>query len=586
MPRHLSAFAFGLTVIAMLLDGQVFNALAYDESHDDGQESSADIVATGAGDWKRQSVDVVGAGAVVIWLKPWEPTIEPASVERMAFPLPDKPPISVLPFTTMSDDPGQGYFADGMTDDLIADLSKFSGLFVIARNSVFAYKRRPVNIRQVAEELGVRYVLEDSVGRAGDQVRINAQLIDATSGGHLWTERYDGNVTDIVAVQDAFVRKIVEALALNLSEGEQQEIGRGHTSNIEAHEAFQRGWDHYLNFTPEENAKAASEFTTAIELDPNYGRAYAALGLVYHKAHAWRWTEPLNMSGSAASRTAARYLDEAKNHPSSLANIAAAQIYLYDERYDDALTEAAHAIELDPDDPEAHIAMAWIMITTGKPQPGLEFVDMAMRLNPSYPAHYVLARGMALFVMDELERTAAVFEEALTRDSGATELAPPLAATYARLGQREDARESLLLWKPGANQRELNKAFLTYHFPFPWAPDAGGLKDRLIDGIYVAALPLGVTVPDLIVTLKEGEFFARLGAAKTLGRFGPRAEDAVPALITALADEEEAIRKEAIITLRKIGSGAKAAIPVLTAMQHESLIGYYALEALKEITGK
>jgi TolB-like protein len=321
--------------------------------------------------WKRMALAAVvfvliGVAGAVTWLRPWEPTIEPASVERMAFPLPDRPSIAVLPFTNMSDDPGQVYFADGMTDDLITDLSKVSGLFVIARNSVFAYKDKPVKIRQVAEELGVRYVLEGSVRRAGDDVRINAQLIvDATTGGHIWAERYDGSLDNIFAVQDKFVRRIVKALALNLSPEEQEEIDRGQTSNIEAREAFQRGWEHYLRFSPEQNARAATELKTAIELDPDYGRAYAALGLVYLRGCAWRWNEPLNMSTSGAFDTAAGYLDEAKTHPSSLANVAASQIYLYDERHDEALVEAARAIALDPNDPEAHIGMAWTMITAG-----------------------------------------------------------------------------------------------------------------------------------------------------------------------------------------------------------------------------
>jgi tetratricopeptide (TPR) repeat protein len=308
--------------------------------------------------------------------------------------------------------------------------------------------------------------------------------------------------------------------------------------------------------------------------------------MVYLRGSAWQWSEPLNMSTSGAFDTAARYLDEAKNHPSSLANVAASQIYLYDQRYDEALIEAARSITLDPNDPEGHIGMAWTMITTGKPQPGLEFVETAMRLNPSYPAHYVLARGMALIAMDELEKAAAVFEKAIERDPGATELAPPLAATYARLGRREDAGEALLRWKPGASQQELKNAALTYQLPFPWSPDHREAMDRLIAGVEVAALPLDVTVPSLIVTLNEGRFFARLHAVKTLGQFGPFAEDAVLALMEVLADENEAMRREAVLSLGRIGPGARAAIPALTALQDQIVIGYYAKGALKEITGR
>jgi TolB-like protein len=229
-----------------------------------------------------------------------------------ALPLPDKASIAVLPFDNMSGDPAQDTFADGMTDDLITDLSKISDLFVVARNSSFVYKGKPVEIRKVAEDLGVRYVLEGSVRRSDDQVRVNAQLIDATTGGHLWAERYDGNVTDIFAVQDAFIRKIVGALAVNLSAEEQEEIARGQSANIEAREAFQKGWEHYFRFSSADNAKAAEQFKIAVELDPEYGRAYSALGMVYVRGCQWLWNEDLGMSAGEANSTAQSYLSEGK----------------------------------------------------------------------------------------------------------------------------------------------------------------------------------------------------------------------------------------------------------------------------------
>jgi TolB-like protein len=160
----------------------------------------------------------------------------------MAFALPDKPSLAVLPFDDLNDDPEQEYFVDGMTDDLITDLSKHSGLFVIARNSVFTYKGQAVKVQRVAEELGVRYVLEGSVRRAGDQVRINAQLIDAVTGGHLWAERYDGSVTDVFALQDRVARNIVTALAVRLTGEEQSREARTQTENPQAYDAFLRGW--------------------------------------------------------------------------------------------------------------------------------------------------------------------------------------------------------------------------------------------------------------------------------------------------------------------------------------------------------
>ena len=200
--------------------------------------------------WKRLVLAAVvfvliGVAGAVMWLRPWAPTIEPASVERMAFPLPDKPSIAVLPFTNLSDDPSQEYFADGMTEDLITDLSKISGLFVIARNSSFSYKGQQVKVRQVAEDLGVRYVLEGSVRRAGDQVRINAQLVDATTGGHLWADRFDRDLGDIFKLQDEVIGNIVSALAVELTDKEK--AGRKRFTAV---------------------AKAKELFEKAIEIDP------------------------------------------------------------------------------------------------------------------------------------------------------------------------------------------------------------------------------------------------------------------------------------------------------------------------------
>jgi TolB-like protein/Flp pilus assembly protein TadD len=522
---------------------------------------------------------------MLAWLRPWAPRVEPAVEANMAFPLPDKPSIAVLPFTNLSDDPAQQYFADGMADDLITDLSKVSGLFVIARNTTFAYKGKAVTIKQVAEDLGVRYVLEGSVRRSGEQMRVNAQLIDATTGGHLWAERFDGGVENIFAVQDAFVREIVAALALNLSEGEQQAIAQGHTRNLDAREAFQRGWELYLRFTPEDNAKAVAHLEQAVELDPAYGRAYAALSLIYVRGCQWRWSEPLDMSNDGAYRLAYSYLAESENHPSSLTKVAASQLRLYSRRHEVAFTEAARAIALDPNDPEAYVAMGLATIIGGRPEAGLEFVQTALRLNPSHPSHYVLAHAMAYFAMDELEPAAAVLAEALERDPGAVELAPLLAASYAHLGRREEARAALLQYRPDASQSELQNLVFVYHFPYKWASNDSELSDRLTDGLHMAALPLETTVLSLTDTLRHGDRVERRLAVRALGRFGSSAAEAVPVLIATLDDEMSWMRNDAVIALGKIGPAAEAAIPAITAMQDEGAHSYFAKQALKEIRG-
>ncbi len=531
------------------------------------------------------AVLILAAGAA-LWLKPWEPRIESASVERMAFPLPDRPSIAVLPFRNMSDDPEQEHFADGMTDDLITDLSKISGLFVIARNSTFVYKNQPAEIRKVAEALGVRYVVEGSVRRAGDTVRVNAQLIDAITGGHIWAERYDGKVADIFGVQDDFVRKIVEALEINLAPQEAQQIGQGQTNQIAARDAFQKGWELYLRFNAEDNAKAIPHLETAVELDPEYGRAYAVLTLAYGRASTFSWSAPLGMDNRGTLQVALRYLEQAKQYPTALAHVFLSLNHLWSGRQEEASDEAARAISLDPNEPEAHIAMGWVMITEGKPDEALHFVDAAMRLNPNYPSHYVMARGIAYFAKGNFELAANEFRARLEQDPQAIELAPLLASAYALLGRREEARTALQLWMPTAGQLQLSNIPNSYYFRIR----VEAVRERLIDGMHIAALPLEVTVPSLVETWQGDDPLARMSAVKTLGRFGPMAEPAVPALIAALKDEFEGVRKEAVIALGKLGPAAKDAIPALEALQEEALqeealIGLYTKKAIRRITG-
>lgn len=266
------------------------------------------------------AVAVLVLGAVAFWnfyLRPQPPTEEVASVEKMALPLPDKPSIAVLPFVNMSGDPEQEYFSDGITEDLITDLSQISGLFIIARNSTFAYKGKPVKIKQVAEDLGVRYVLEGSVRKADKQVRINVQLIDVTTGHHIWAKRYDGYIENIFALQDKITQKIVAALAVKLTAGEKEQVARKETDSVAAYDAFLKGWGHYLRHTPEDFAKAVSHFEKAVELDPNYGRAYASMALIYSRAPRLGdlWLDALYVFSSVADRRAKKYLKMAMKNP-------------------------------------------------------------------------------------------------------------------------------------------------------------------------------------------------------------------------------------------------------------------------------
>src|SRR5262249_48467448 len=205
--------------------------------------------------------------------------------------LPDKPSLVVLPFVNMSEDPKQDYFSDGLTEDLTTDLSKISSLFVIARNSAFTYKGKAVDMGEVSRKLGVRYVLEGSVRKADDQVRITAQLVDATTDSHLWAERYDRPLKDIFALQDEIRQKIVLAVKVKLTPEEQERLKRSPTDNLEAYNYFLRGREYFYRFTKEAHAQARQMFEKAIELDPKYAAAYSGLGWIYLWEWAVQWSQ-------------------------------------------------------------------------------------------------------------------------------------------------------------------------------------------------------------------------------------------------------------------------------------------------------
>ncbi len=301
----------------------------------------------------------------------------------------------MLPFANMSGDAEQEYFADGISEDIITALSKLPQLFVIARNSSFTFKGRHVHVGEVGKSLGVRYVLEGSVRKSGGRVRITAQLIDATTGGHLWAERFDRDLTDIFAVQDDVTTKIVSALALNLNAGDRQSIAVEHTDNQEAYDCFLRGRELVFRITKDTNREAGNLLRRAIELDPRYAPAHALLGATHVIDYANGWTTSPTQTLEEAEKAARQAVQVDERHPYAL--WALALICLWARRYDEALGQAEKAVAFNPNFAEGHTARGLVLHHVGRSEEALECFERAVALEPYFPDGWLQFRAQALY---------------------------------------------------------------------------------------------------------------------------------------------------------------------------------------------
>jgi TolB-like protein/Flp pilus assembly protein TadD len=393
----------------------------------------------------------------------------------------------------MSGDPEQAYFADGITEDLITDLSKVNGLFVIARNSTFAYRGKARDVREVARALGVRYVLEGSVRRSGGEVRVNAQLVDATTGGHVWADRYDGDMKNVFALQDRVTRQVVTALAVELTKDDRERVARRGTGNAEAYDAFLKGWQHYLRQTPEGFRAAIDHFKKAAELDPKYGRAYAALAATYWEAYTRYWGTPLGLRSSRDLRyQAEQFLAKALRDPTPLAHEVASTMLLHGQQHDDAIAEAKRAIASDPNDADAYVALAGALSFAGRAPEALPEIERAMRLNPHYPSQYLYQLGLARFGMKRLDEAAAALERAISRNPEDYWSPRLLLATYGLLGRRPEAAklmEAIKKWDAqrggAATMDPMTIRASSYWYPFANPADA----ERFAEGLRKAGVP-------------------------------------------------------------------------------------------------
>ena len=404
-----------------------------------------------------------------------------SEVPRPTVASPNKPSIAILAFTNMSGDPEQEYFSDGISEDIITDLSKLSELHVTARNSTFTYKGKPVDVKRVGRELGVRYVLEGSVRKAGNRVRVTGQLIDAESGAHIWADRFDRDLTDIFAVQDELTREIIAALKIKLSEAEKALIFGSSTNNEDAHDFFLRGRE--ALWRPKRDREMFTEASTcfrrAIELDPNYAAPYAGLGFAYLLDYQHHWSDTSENSLSTAERLISESLSKDDKDP--FAHYVAAMVGMWKKDYEWWAREADMALSLNPNYALAINVRGLVHIYTGEPTKALPYIEHAIRLDPAQQLyrHFL---GSAYFVAGNYETAAAVFKDRIAM-TPTTDLSRAfLASALGHLGRSEEARQ---IWR---ELKEINPRYSYVdhigRLPFRDSADA----DKFTDGLRMAGL--------------------------------------------------------------------------------------------------
>jgi TolB-like protein/cytochrome c-type biogenesis protein CcmH/NrfG len=405
----------------------------------------------------------------------------------MAHPLPEEPSIAVLPFDNMTGDPEQEYFSDGITDQIIAALSKVSSLFVIARQSTFTYKVKPVKIQQVSEELGVRYVLEGSVQKSGERVRVTAQLIDAIKGNHLWSETYDRELKDIFAVQDDITQNILAALQVELTQGEQARVWAGGTKNLQAYLKLLQAREKMLQMNRENNALAKRLAEEAIALDPDYASAYEYLGAT-HMMDVWLGS---SKSPKDSMKKAMELSKKALALDDTLAGARSRLGFMYamTGKHDKGVAEAERAVELDPNSAIAHHLLGTTLRFAGRPEEAIPVIKKAIRLEPFAPGAYYFNLGMAYLFAGQCEEAISACEEAIRRASKNL-LAHVLATVaYSMCGREEEARTT------AAEVLSINPKFSLGKFAKKVTYKNQSDKERFVEALRKAGLPDKTPLP-------------------------------------------------------------------------------------------
>jgi TolB-like protein/Tfp pilus assembly protein PilF len=385
-------------------------------------------------------VVITAAVALATWKLYLKPTPDKkASVEKMALPLPDMPSIAVLPFTNMSGEKEQEYFSDGITEDIISALSQIPTLFVIASQSTFTYKGKPVKIQQVGEDLGVRYVLEGSVQRSGDTLRVTAQLIDATTGHHLWSERYDLEMKGIFALQDDITMKVITALQVKLMEGEHARLLAKGTKNLQAYLKFLQAREIFLTVTKEGNVQARRLLEEVIALDPQFAPAYSVLGWITYIDVAVGLSKSPYESYKQAFELAKKAVAMDDSFPTAHSLLGFLHVVM-GRQYDKGIAECERAIALAPNSASAHIWMGQVLMLAGRHEEAIRHSEQALRLDPIAPGLYYRNLGSAYFYAGRYEEAIAAHKKSLNRAPNDILTHLALTTAYSWAGRLEEAR--------------------------------------------------------------------------------------------------------------------------------------------------
>jgi TolB-like protein len=401
---------------------------------------------------------------------------------RTALPLPDKPSIAVLPFENLSGDREQEYFADGVVEEIITALSRFRQLFVIARNSSFTYKGRAVDVKQVGRELGVRYVLEGSVRKAANRLRITGQLIDTSTGAHLWADRFEGALENIFELQDQVTSSVVGAISPKLEQAEIERTRRKPTENLDAYDYYLRGLSGVHQWTKDSTEDALSNFYRAIELDSNFAVAYGMAARTFALRKGGGWLAPDNVP--EAARLALRAVELGKDDAVALGTAGMALSFVVgDHEYGKALTD--RAVVLNPNFAWGWLFSGWVRLWLGEPHEVIDRVARAMRLNPSDPHSQTVYHAMAIahFFADRYSEAASWAEMAMREKPNFVRPFCVAAASYALAGQDENARAAMARVRQIDPDLRLSDA--RELFPMKRPED----RSKWVNGLRLAGLP-------------------------------------------------------------------------------------------------